>query len=202
MKVCSFEGCGRKHYAKGLCSTHWQQVYSGKELKPIRPKKGSICTYVGCGRPVRAQNLCRTHYEHYIAGNDLEPIRVKGIRYPEDVCASEGCGSLRMNGGGGKSRKHCRPCHLLLQRHGITLVEARKMWSEQGCVCANCGIEGPVEYNPCREWPIDHDHDCCPGRGCGQCIRGIVCRPCNTGPLTMHVTKEVWEATGRYLGYA
>lgn len=26
MRVCSIEDCGRKHYGRGLCSKHWQQL--------------------------------------------------------------------------------------------------------------------------------------------------------------------------------
>lgn len=29
---------------------------------------------------------------------------------------------------------------------------------------------------------VDHDHKCCPGiKSCGECIRGILCRDCNSG---------------------
>lgn len=29
---------------------------------------------------------------------------------------------------------------------------------------------------------IDHDHDCCPGgNSCGSCLRGILCKSCNSG---------------------
>ena len=30
---------------------------------------------------------------------------------------------------------------------------------------------------------VDHDHSCCDGRskGCGKCVRGILCSTCNTG---------------------
>ena len=36
MKTCSFEGCGRKHAAKGLCQSHYYQRYVAKtHLTPI-----------------------------------------------------------------------------------------------------------------------------------------------------------------------
>ena len=34
--TCSFEGCGRKHYARGLCNGHYQQQRSGAPLAPLR----------------------------------------------------------------------------------------------------------------------------------------------------------------------
>jgi hypothetical protein len=36
MKICSFEDCGRKHQAKGLCVAHWNQQRRGKPLSEIR----------------------------------------------------------------------------------------------------------------------------------------------------------------------
>jgi hypothetical protein len=33
---CSFAGCERERWAKGLCDTHYQQERAGKELTPIR----------------------------------------------------------------------------------------------------------------------------------------------------------------------
>lgn len=195
-KICEFPGCGRKNNAGGLCSSHCWQKKMGRDLTPINPK-GKICSFDGCDKKHAAGGFCNNHYESQRLGKDLSPIN--GLHYNTEFCANDGCNNLRQLGA--VNRKFCKQCHSLMDRHGLTLVDARKMWAEQGCVCANCGTEGPVEYSPCHEWPIDHDHSCCPGRGCGKCIRGIVCHQCNTGPLTGHMTREVWEATGRYLGY-
>lgn len=35
VKICSFEGCGRKRLAKGLCGTHYSQHRRGEELRPV-----------------------------------------------------------------------------------------------------------------------------------------------------------------------
>ena len=69
----------------------------------------------------------------------------------------------------------------LRRRHQITLEEFEEMFDKQGRVCAACGSSESGETPP-RTWNIDHDHACCPGRKhtCGQCIRGILCRWCNT----------------------
>jgi hypothetical protein len=52
--------------------------------------------------------------------------------------------------------------------------------AEQGSHCALCPAtsSGPLRMH------VDHDHACCPSRvrrvqTCGECIRGILCNPCN-----------------------
>jgi hypothetical protein len=36
LKICSYEGCGKKAHCKGLCPAHYQQQRHGKELKPLQ----------------------------------------------------------------------------------------------------------------------------------------------------------------------
>ena len=38
MRRCSFERCGRRHHARGLCTGHWNQWRVGKDLVPLGNK--------------------------------------------------------------------------------------------------------------------------------------------------------------------
>lgn len=61
-------------------------------------------------------------------------------------------------------------------KFGITQQRYDDMLNTQGNVCAIC-------KNPCptgRRLAVDHDHSCCPERSCGNCVRGLLCLPCNT----------------------
>lgn len=65
----------------------------------------------------------------------------------------------------------------LLSTFRITLQQEQAMIAAQGGKCALC--REPLG----KRYAVDHDHDCCP-RGkrpaCGECIRGVLCMPCNT----------------------
>lgn len=55
-------------------------------------------------------------------------------------------------------------------RHGVTEEWYR---NETANGCAVCGAQKSLH--------IDHDHQHCPGIfGCGECVRGILCRACNS----------------------
>jgi hypothetical protein len=56
--------------------------------------------------------------------------------------------------------------------YGLTLEEYEEMRTKG---CAICGSHDRLH--------VDHDHSCCDGRskGCGKCVRGILCSTCNSG---------------------
>ncbi len=63
------------------------------------------------------------------------------------------------------------------QRHNVTVDWFQLQLSIQGDACAICHRG---EGNG-KNFAIDHDHSCCPGQfSCGMCVRGILCRKCNT----------------------
>jgi Recombination endonuclease VII len=61
------------------------------------------------------------------------------------------------------------------ERHGLTSEQAAQRLVNQDEACA-------VRREPLTlaTAQVDHDHNCCPGAySCGQCVRGLVCKPCN-----------------------
>ena len=66
-----------------------------------------------------------------------------------------------------------------IEAHGLTVEQWDARLASQGGGCAICGA---TEAGGGRDWAIDHDHSCCPGKfSCGQCVRGLLCHNCNVG---------------------
>lgn len=84
---CSFEGCGRPALTKELCSGHYQQLWKGQKLRPVRtrkigqrprpakpPEQDPLCSFEGCDRPHSARELCQGHYTQWHKGHELTPL--------------------------------------------------------------------------------------------------------------------------------
>jgi hypothetical protein len=56
------------------------------------------------------------------------------------------------------------------------------MSEKQNHCCAICGLPETVKMRETLcHLCVDHDHTCCPGaKSCGKCIRGLICRRCNS----------------------
>lgn len=81
----------------------------------------------------------------------------------------------------------------LKHTHNLTPEQYDVMLAAQGGVCAICG-SAPMK----NRLAIDHDHACCPGdRGCGGCIRGLLCIGCN---ITLGFYEKV-ISDPRYIQY-
>jgi hypothetical protein len=62
------------------------------------------------------------------------------------------------------------------RKHGITKEYFQEMVEQQGNCCAICEKPGTWET-----LVVDHDHACCDSQfSCGNCVRGGLCRTCNT----------------------
>jgi hypothetical protein len=126
------------------------------------------------------------------------------------------------------TQAYCRPCHASYARelrkartpeqrastritenayrHGISAQELLALVDQQGSRCAICTAD---LVDDARSWHVDHDHSCCPNtsgdrgrnrkRGCGLCIRGILCANCNVGIGMFNDSPVALRAAAAYL---
>jgi hypothetical protein len=65
----------------------------------------------------------------------------------------------------------------ILATYNLTKEMYEALYKAQGGRCATC----QRATGKTRRLSVDHDHKCCSGRtSCGRCVRGLLCRPCNT----------------------
>lgn len=82
-------------------------------------------------------------------------------------------------------------------RYGISEGKYQSLLSQQNGACAIC-----MRVPNADEWlVVDHDHKCCRGRskGCGECVRGLLCSPCNKALGNMEDDVERFISAATYL---
>lgn len=114
-----------------------------------------------CVRKAGHGGLCKTSEAMALAAKrQAEGVRVNGRRrYPE-------------------TKRRWRQAYKLW-RYGLTQEQFDVLLTAQENSCGMCH-EPFAEGSPIY---VDHDHACCPGEkmSCGKCVRGLLCRSCNTG---------------------
>ncbi|WP_353944839.1 endonuclease domain-containing protein [Streptomyces sp. HUAS MG91] len=187
---------------KGYCRTHYVQQRHGRPFTPARAGSmaagDKLCAFSGCLRALSAKGLCAGHYAQQNGGRPLTPLRSKRdsavYRAMIEKGAVEclGCEEVKplaeysRLSAKGDPRPYCKPCNserVRLRNHNVTKQFVEELLDYQGGRCAICGIEATGSAT----LHIDHDHECCPGRGsCGGCVRALVCSNCNTYGLAWY----------------
>lgn len=92
MKVCGVKACGKTHYARGYCKSHYTKLQKyGDPLGGYIPNSQRICRVEHCDSPVAAAELCNAHYQRNRNGRDLErPVGRAWREYPFDVVNARG----------------------------------------------------------------------------------------------------------------
>lgn len=77
-EACSFGGCVRVKFSRGLCTAHIAQQRRGIELRPVRRRHE--CSFEGCTNQSSARDLCISHRRHLDRYGELRPLRIRNGR--------------------------------------------------------------------------------------------------------------------------
>lgn len=144
IRVCSVDGCDRKHYARDYCKTHYDRVTRYGRVEQIRPYNSSadgLCTVEGCEGAHWAKGFCRDHYNRVTRQGRPDRVRTWN---PGAKCAVEGCERQSHAHG------YCATHYARLKRQGdpggAELVpQAQRRSKYQGIPCAVEGCDRPVK---------------------------------------------------------
>ncbi|QRY51818.1 endonuclease VII domain-containing protein [Mycolicibacterium septicum] len=80
--------------------------------------------------------------------------------------------------------------------YSITGEQYAAILESQGGTCAWCGRAN----GRTKALAVDHDHACCDGpTSCGECVRGLLCSPCNVHLGYLRDSIEAAERLVKYL---
>lgn len=130
----------------------------------------TLCGFEGCTRRAKTRYLCAAHNHQRYLGKPLVPL-------PESApCVIETCDRNCQD----KNSRNglCKVHYKVSWRYNISADKINELYSNPECSNIGCPRPGTS---------IDHDHNCCdipssdPGPvSCGECVRGLLCRQCNT----------------------
>lgn len=163
--TCTTPNCGRPTMARNMCSKCYSRDYWPKN---VRFRSKEPCSFQQCSGRIFSQKdaLCGGHYTQLLAGKPLTPLKQQG------PCSAWGCDesfTISRNSSGYCSRHNRWRSVFSLTPEQMTLYFGGPV----SCQNALCGETENLH--------LDHDHACCPGsKSCGGCVRGWLCRRCNT----------------------
>lgn len=188
---CSIEGCDKRQHRNKLCARHY--AAQRRELSPV-----TLCDVELCSSKAVSRGYCDGHYRRVFEGGGDVTTPLLARRSPAEIsyrnssgkklCPSCECWLSEMEFSSATNTSDglqtwctfCKGWRRTLSQFNLTKERFREMLEAQGNSCAICGSDEPGKG--IAAWCVDHDHDCCNGnRSCGKCVRGLLCRKCNTG---------------------
>jgi hypothetical protein len=190
--VCTVEGCGRRHKARGYCQTHYTMLARGSSIKPIKVRernKPECCTEDGCAEPVKSKGLCKMHYQRLLRHGHT---RYTDRKKEPKKCVVPSCENWLY------AKGLCHS-HYAKQRYwqkfGISIGDYLRMHEEQGGVCKICKqpeTSKNAQSGKTKDLAIDHCHKT-------NAIRGLLCSHCNTALGLFEESTEILKSAIKYL---
>jgi len=191
--ICTQEGCGRPHKARGYCQTHYMQFKRGVtpvgEISTRVRVKPEECSESDCRAPVKSKGLCHMHYQRKLRHGHT---RYTDRKRPVKGCRIDGCGNYSY------ASELCH-AHYIKQlkwrKHGVDADRYQEMLREQKGLCAICRKpeRAPDKASgKIKDLAIDHNH------ATGQ-IRALLCSACNTALGLFNDDPRLLDAAKHYL---
>lgn len=76
-RICEVPKCHAKHYARGLCTLHYQRIRINGTTEPLE-RTVKLCSVEGCPETYAARDLCHTHYARWSCTGDPGPADIIG----------------------------------------------------------------------------------------------------------------------------
>ncbi len=124
-RICNFPNCGKKHYAKGLCSAHYNQRQRGKQLTPVQQIRKK-CAVPGCNNKHAAKGYCRSHYRM-----QDRPLAIKD-ELIEGICKVLACDEE--SHAHGLCKKHAREQKVLEAIANLGKMRTKRWCSVEDCL--------------------------------------------------------------------
>ncbi len=112
--ICTIDGCGRPHMAKGWCGYHYNTARNHGDPLYLDRRAGQTCDDPSCQRPAGRNGYCKPHY--------LKRRRELGTQVRRGACSIDGCGKPH------EAKGYCEDHYYRWRRYGDPLhpISCRK----------------------------------------------------------------------------
>lgn len=180
MRLCSIEGCEKKHKAKGLCAMHYRRLKkNGTTDLPEKTPFWRPCDIPGCEKPHYAKGYCVMHYARNKKYGSPHKVRnerhgmIDSPEYKSWVAMKHRC---------------LNPKHPAYMRYGGRGIKICDRWLDSFlCFLGDMGL-APMDCPTIDR--IDNDGDYEPGN-CQWLSRKDNCRKSPSAKLSMEKAEAI-----------
>ena len=127
---CSVPGCSKRHYARGMCATHYQR-WRAENPSSRSASKQTVCSVDGCDRSADAKGFCHMHFRRWQKTGDPGPASPL-MAAPDNPksCTVDGCNQPHY------CKQLCRSHYAHFRNHGHPTQKAKRVLTP--CVVSGC----------------------------------------------------------------
>lgn len=137
------------------------------------------CSISGCFDKVIGNGYCSMHYQRVaLTGDAGGPLPLRVMSWNGAICRVSNCEKTIV------AKGCCGPHYNYQRYYNLTIEQISELCLPENYKCSNTRCPSPEA----TVFDLDHDHSCCPPsnykgkryKSCGKCVRGWLCRKCNS----------------------